>query len=124
MAFLRQPDLSWLDQATHLQAMPDLIRARPTPWETIILLCRKCARKMDGGYGTNGKETLGTALREAFREKGHRRDVRIIETRCMDVCPKKAVTALNANRPDRIMTIPKGTAATEVMEQLMPEEER
>jgi len=104
--------------------MPDSIRPRPTPWKTVILLCGKCARKMDNGYGSKGKATLRMALREAFRENGRRRDVRIIETRCMGICPKKAVTALNASRPEKILTIPKGTATTEAMAQLMNDAER
>jgi predicted metal-binding protein len=103
--------------------MAELIRARPTAWNTVVLLCGKCARKMDGGYGRNGKEKLRNVLREAFRENGHRRDVRIIETRCMGVCPRQAVTALNASRPARILTIPKGTAGNEAMTQLMHEDE-
>jgi predicted metal-binding protein len=104
--------------------MPDLIRARPTPWKTVILLCGKCARKMRAGYGPSGKETLRTALREAFRENGHRRDLRIIETRCMGICPRKAVTALNASRPEKIFTIPRGTAATEAMARLVNDAEQ
>jgi hypothetical protein len=39
------------------------------------------------------------------------RDVRVIETRCMGICPKRAVTALNASRPDKIIMIPKGNGA-------------
>jgi predicted metal-binding protein len=104
--------------------MPHFIRVRPTPWKNVILLCGKCARKMDGGYGPKGKETLRTVLREAFRETGYRRDVRIIESRCMGICPKKGVTSMNASHPNRILTIPKGTAADEAMAQLMPEAER
>jgi predicted metal-binding protein len=114
-----------VDQTTYFQGMPDPIRARPTPWKTVILLCGKCARKMDGGgYGSKGRDTLRTILREAFGENGHRRDVKIIETRCMGICPKKAVTALNASRPGNILTIPKGTAATEAMAQLMNDAKR
>jgi predicted metal-binding protein len=104
--------------------MPDLIRARPTPWKTVILLCGKCSRKMDGGYGSKGKDTLRTVLRDALSVKGRRRDVRIIETKCMGVCPRKAVTALNARRPGRILTIPKGIATDEAMAQLMSEAEQ
>ena len=104
--------------------MPDRIHARPTPWKTVILLCGKCSRKMNGGYGSKGKDTLRTVLRDALRVKGHRRDVRIIETGCMGICPKKAVTALNANHPDKILTIPKGTATDEMMAQLMSEAEQ
>jgi hypothetical protein len=104
--------------------MPDLIRTRPTPWNTVILLCGKCSRKMDGGYGSKGKDTLRTVLRDALRVKGHRRDVRIIETRCMGISPKEAVTALNISQSDRILTIPKGTATHQAMAQLMVEVER
>jgi predicted metal-binding protein len=103
--------------------MSDLIRARSTPWKTVILVCGKCARKMNGGYGPKGKDKLRTVLLEALREKGRGHDVRIIETRCMGVCPKKAVTAMNASRPARILTIPKGTAANDAMTQLMTEVE-
>jgi predicted metal-binding protein len=104
--------------------MPDLIRVRSTPWQTVILVCGKCARKLDGGYGPTGKEKLRTVLRSALNEKGHRRDVRIVETRCMGICPKKAVTALNASRPARVLTIPTGTTANEAMAQLMNELEQ
>jgi len=58
--------------------MPDPIRARPTPWKTVILLCAKCARKMDGVYGSKGKDTLRAVLRDALRAKSHRRDVLVI----------------------------------------------
>jgi hypothetical protein len=104
--------------------MPDPVRARPTPWRTVILLCGKCTRKLKGGYGPKGKDTLRTVLRDDLRVAGHRRDVRVIETRCMGICPKKAVTALNASRPGRIFTIPKGTATDEVTAQLMSEAEQ
>jgi hypothetical protein len=116
--------LQWPEQDTYLRGMAELVPARPTPWKTIILLCGKCARKMDGGYGPKGKETLRTALRDVFRERGQRGEVRIIETRCMGICPWKAVTALNASRPDTILTIPKGTATNEAIMQLMHEAEQ
>jgi hypothetical protein len=40
-----------------------------TAWKTIILLCGKCARKMDGGYGPKGKESLRRALRSELATK-------------------------------------------------------
>jgi hypothetical protein len=79
---------------------------------------------MNGGYGSKGKDTLRTVLRDALRVKGHCRDVRIIETRCMGICPKKAVTALNASHPGRILTIRKATATGEAMVRLMSETEQ
>ena len=79
---------------------------------------------MKGGYGSKGKDTLRTVLRGALKEKGHRRDVRIIETRCMGICPKKAMTALNPSHPGRILTVPKGIGTDEATAQLMNDAER
>jgi predicted metal-binding protein len=92
------------------------IRASPTPWQSIILLCGKCARKLDGGYGPKKDSTLRSALRMALKDAGHRRDVRIIETRCLGICPKKAVTAVNASRPGTIFVIPVSTPPAEALE--------
>jgi predicted metal-binding protein len=94
---------------------PPSIISRSTPWETVILLCGKCARKLDGGFGPKRKDSLRTALRAAVRESGHRREIRIMETRCMGICPKKAVTMVNASRPGAISVVPKGTSMTDVM---------
>jgi predicted metal-binding protein len=86
-----------------------------TPWKTIILTCGKCAWKMNGGYGPKGKESLRTALRAALKDEGYGHSVRIIETRCMGICPKKATTELNASRPDAIATVPNGTLMEDVL---------
>jgi hypothetical protein len=74
---------------------------------------------MNGGYGRKGRETLRTALRSGLRAEGFKRGVRVIEMRCIGICPKNAVTALNASRPDKILTIPKGTASEEALAQLV-----
>jgi predicted metal-binding protein len=103
--------------------MPAPIDIRPTPWTTVILICGKCARKLDGGFGPKHKDSLRTTLREALKAKGHRRSVRIIETRCMGLCPRHAVTALNAGSPGRIMTIPNGTAGETALAELIGEGE-
>ena len=79
------------------------IRTRPTPWKTIVLLCGKCARKLDGGYGPKRDDTLRSALRRALKDAGHHHDVRVIGTRCMCIYPKKAVIAINASRPARVI---------------------
>ena len=95
------------------------IEARQTRWKTILLTCGKCARKMEGGYGPKGKDSLRTALRMALKDAGRGRDIRIIETRCMGICPKKAVTMVNASRPDVIATVPKGTGMDETIDLLL-----
>jgi predicted metal-binding protein len=95
------------------------IQSRPTLWRTVLLVCGKCTRKMDGGYGPKGKDTLESALRSGLAHRGQRRQVRVIETRCMGICPKKAVTAMNANRPGTILTVPRKTDAEVILANLL-----
>jgi len=99
--------------------MTNGIQPRPTPWKTVLLVCGKCTQKMDGGYGPKGKDTLKSALRAALAERGQRRQVWVIETRCMGICPKKAVTALNAIRPGTILTVPRKTDSDAILANLM-----
>ena len=75
---------------------------------------------MDGGYGKKKQHTLRSVLRAELKATGRGRRVRIIETSCMGICPKKAVTALNASQPERILTIPKGISAATALASLMP----
>lgn len=70
---------------------------------------------MDGGYGPKGKDTLRTVLREGLAGLGRHRQTRIIETRCMGVCPKKSVTVLNPAQPGRLLIIPRGTSAKDAL---------
>ena len=99
--------------------MVDAIQVRQRPWKTVLLLCGKCARKMDGGYGPKGRDTLRDALRSELLAKGLRRQVQIIETRCLGVCPKKAVTALNPSQLSTILTVPRKTPAGEALALLL-----
>jgi hypothetical protein len=72
---------------------------------------------MDGGYGPKGKDSLRMAQRTALKDADHGRGVRI-ETRCMGICAKKAVTVVNASRPDMIATVPRGTGMEETIDLL------
>jgi predicted metal-binding protein len=93
--------------------------SRPTPWRTIVILCRKCGKKLDGGFGHKQKESLRTVLRQTLREAGRRRDVRICETSCLGLCPKGGVTALNATRPGTIHVIQAGAEGSDAMQTLL-----
>ena len=103
--------------------MPQPIRSLPMPWRTVVLLCGKCARKLDGGYGPDGEDTLRFTLRAALKKTGRHRDVRIMETRCMGICPKQAVSAMSAARPEIILTVPKQTPPDEVLSLLLGDNE-
>ena len=91
------------------------IPATPTPWTDILLVCRKCSKKLDGGFGPSGEQTLPRAVKHALRESGRRRTVRIIETKCLGLCPKGAVTVLAARTPGAMLAVPKGTDAARLL---------
>jgi hypothetical protein len=65
--------------------MPHSDRFRPAPWNAVILLGGKCARKINGGYGPKKKQTLKDALRAELKADSRRRQVRIIETLCIGI---------------------------------------
>ena len=99
--------------------MAEKIRSRPTAWRTVLIVCRKCGKKLDGGYGRKRQESLRAVLRQSAREAGHRRDVRVCDTGCLGLCPKGGVTALNASRPGTIHVIPVGTDGAKALDQLL-----
>ncbi len=80
-----------------------------TGWTDALLICRKCSRKLDGGFGEKGKETLRRALRAALRATGQRGRIGLVEVACLGVCPKHAVTTARASRPGNLVIIPEGT---------------
>jgi hypothetical protein len=104
---------------SHVWQMSGKAISRPTPWRTVVILCRKCGKKLDGGFGRKRKESLRTVLRETLRAAGRRRDVRICETSCLGLCPKGGVTALNATRPGTIHVIPAGAPPEDAMRTLL-----
>jgi predicted metal-binding protein len=65
-------------------------------WQNAVLVCRKCSKKLDGGFGPDGDERLAKALRKHLSlKKGRKAAVGIIEVNCLGVCPKGAVTVVN-----------------------------
>jgi hypothetical protein len=101
-------------RAPHIPAMPKKLASRRTPWRTVLIVCRKCGKKLDGGFGRKRKESLKSVLRQ-----NRTRDIRICETSCLGLCPKGGVTALNATHPGTIHVIPAGTDPTGAMQTLL-----
>ncbi len=96
------------------------ITAHPTQWQDVIVVCRKCTRKLDGGFGPDSELTLPRALKQSLRETGRRHTTRIIETKCLGVCPKNAVTILSASAPAKLYTVKAGTDALAILATLLP----
>ena len=98
---------------------PNPLDVHPTPWHDVVLVCRKCGKKLgNAGFGPSGSDTLARALKDGLRQGGRRRDVRVAETRCLGLCPKRAVAVLLSRSPGEIMAVPAGTPAAAVLGRL------
>jgi len=65
-------------------------------WQNAVLVCRKCSKKLDGGFGADQGERLAKALRKRLSlKKGRKAAAGIIEVNCLGVCPNGAVTVVN-----------------------------
>ena len=95
-----------------------------TEWRDVVLVCRKCARKLDGGFGPDGDDGFAKALRHALdagemrKRKALRREVAVVEVGCLDVCPKKAVVVGKGSEPGRVELVPEGAGMDEVVQRL------
>lgn len=73
--------------------MKDHVRSN---WRNAVLVCRKCSKKLDGGFGPDGDERLAKALRKHLSlRKGRKAAAGVIEVGCLGVCPKGAVTVID-----------------------------
>ena len=90
----------------------------------VVLVCRKCSKKLDGGFGSDGTERLAKALRQRLGgtkgrvAKLRRRAVAVVEVGCLDICPKGAIVAVRGGDPSRWLLVPKGAALPEVERRL------
>ena len=94
-----------------------VIRTARSRWQGVVLVCGKCSRKLDGGFGPDGDVPLAKALRRRAG-KGKRATAGVIETKCLKLCPKGAVVVMDAAHPDRWLLVPAGEPIDVVAEQL------
>ena len=93
------------------------LKRAKTQWQDVVLVCRKCQRKLDGeGFGPDGERSLKKALRKTLKAgKGRKAGVVVMATDCFDVCPKNAVVAVRAGRRDApLLIVPRGAPMDEV----------
>lgn len=78
-------------------------------WADAILVCAKCSKKLDGGFGPKGRTPLGKALRKHLQlKKGRKAVAGIVEVKCLGVCPRDAVTVVNGARSREWLLVPEG----------------
>lgn len=90
----------------------------PAPWGAIALVCRKCGKKLGGGFGKKEKHPLAEELRSALKQAGQRRAVRVMEVGCLGLCPKSAVAV--AAEGGVVLSVPGGTDPASVVAALLP----
>ncbi len=97
----------------------DPVRLLPIRATRLIAICGKCGRKLGGGFGPRGDKALSKSLRrEVDGAKGKRATLRIVETRCLDICPKRAVALIDSHAPGQVMIVPVGAPVEAVAARL------
>ncbi len=95
--------------------MQPLIRTVETRSDTLVAICRKCGKKVGGGFGKGGKASLAKALRKALGlPKWKRSPVRIVETGCMKLCPKNSVAVTTSGDARLVHVVLAGTPVLDV----------
>ena len=90
-------------------------------WRDAAIVCAKCSRKLDGGFGRKGRQPLAKALRKALGlKKGRRAAAGVIETRCLGICPRGAVVAIAAGDPGRWLLVRPDDDLDQVARTLLP----
>ena len=91
------------------------IRTISTRSETLVAICRKCSKKLGGGFGDGGKQSLAKVLKHDLDlPKWKRSPVRLVETGCMKLCPKGAVAVATSSDARLVHIISGGTPVVEV----------
>lgn len=82
-------------------------RGLASRWQGAVLVCSKCSKKLDGGFGAKGRTSLAKALRKRFGlKKGRKAPFGVIEVKCLGVCPRGAVTLVDTAHPDVWRLVP------------------
>ncbi|WP_066780953.1 hypothetical protein [Sphingomonas sp. CCH5-D11] len=88
-------------------------------WRGAVLVCAKCSKKVDGGFGPKGRERLAKALRrEPGFGKGRKANMGVAEVKCLGICPKNAVVVIDTRRLDEWLVVPAGADVALLTERL------
>lgn len=91
-----------------------MFKVAKSNWDRTVLVCTKCSKKIDGGFGPKGKTSLMKALR-AVLGKGRKAPVGVLPVKCLGVCPKNAVTIIDSQRPREWMIVPRAAAVADIL---------
>ena len=95
------------------------LRTVASNWQGAVLVCRKCSKKMGGGFGPKHKKSLAKLLRRALSaKKGRKGRYGVVEVGCLGVCPRDAVTLVDTAHPERWRIVPRGADVDALAQQL------
>lgn len=78
------------------------LKSYRAPWKgQIVLVCRKCERKMKHAGKRSGLARLGKSLRKRTKHNQEGQRLRVIEVGCMKMCPKGGVTVCTQQQLSR-----------------------
>jgi hypothetical protein len=80
------------------------IRAVTTPSTTLVAICKKSLAK--------------ALVKHLDLPKWKRSPIRIVETGCMKLCPRRAVAVTTSREPGVVYVVPAGTPVAEVVARL------
>lgn len=84
-------------------------------WANTVLVCGKCSKKLDGGFGPRHKQSLGKALRKHLHlKKGRKAAAGVLDVKCLGVCPRNAVTVVNGAVSREWLIVPAGADLDDV----------
>ena len=88
-------------------------------WRGAVLVCAKCSKKVDGGFGPKGRDRLAKVLRrEPGFGKGRKAHMGVAEVKCLGICPKNAVVVIDTRQPDEWLVVPAGADVALLTERL------
>lgn len=108
-----------MDAAAPRMPAAKLARA---PFREAVLVCGKCARKLGGGFGRQGRQGLRGELKRAWKASGRVGKLRVVEASCLGLCPKRRqVVATGVSlAAGRLWVVEPGEAAAAVLARLLP----
>ena len=88
-------------------------------WSSTLLVCKKCSKKLDGGFGPKGRTPLAQALRKHLGlKRGRKGRAGIVDVKCLGVCPRGAVTVVDGAMPGEWMLVRAGADLDQVVDGL------
>jgi predicted metal-binding protein len=88
-------------------------------WANTILICKKCSKRLGGGFGPKGRTPLAKVLRQDLGvRKGRKGALGIVEVKCLGVCPRGAVTVVNGAKPGEWLLVAARSDVAEIVDGL------